>query len=351
MNVLGAGSIANTTETSASPRATGNDGARADKPFDKLLQERPAVDNQARQAGRDTDGTQLDAPGSDAEAADESAPSAAATERPSTDDSDDKRGADTDAPWPPPGLAVLLGVPAPEASAPNAAAATNPAAGIGQDKATPLALAAQPPVAATGTTAMPATEDAAAPLVTAQIAVKTMTDDTDVDAPAPANFAQLLQNQPLQELRAPSALTAIEAPTPTPDLDSGDFDDAIGARVGWLADQKIGHAHIRISPDHMGQIEVKLQMDGDRVHASFTAANADVRHALESSLPRLREMLGEQGLQLSHADVGQQSTPQQDSDKGEAGSGLASGSQLEGTDLPVTSSHNLRMRGLLDAYA
>ena len=349
MNVLGAGSIANTTETSASPRATGNDGARADKPFDKLLQERPAVDNQARQAGRDTDGTQLDAPGSDAEAAEESAPSAAATERPSTDDSDDKRGADTDAPWPPPGLAVLLGVPAPEASAPNAAAATNPAAGIGQDKATPLALAAQPPVAAAGTTAMPATEDAAAPLVTAQIAVKTMTDDTDVDAPAPANFAQLLQNQPLQELRAPSALTAIEAPTPTPDLDSGDFDDAIGARVGWLADQKIGHAHIRISPDHMGQIEVKLQMDGDRVHASFTAANADVRHALESSLPRLREMLGEQGMQLAHADVGQQQneSPAQHAPRGD--SNASTGGSAESPDL--TAGRTLRMRGLLDAYA
>ncbi|MGE8213767.1 MAG: flagellar hook-length control protein FliK [Stenotrophomonas sp.] len=349
MNVLGAGSIANTTEISASPRATGNDGARADKPFDKLLQDRPAVDNQARQTGRDTDGTQLDVPGSDAEAADQSAPSAAATERPNTDDSDGNRGADTDAPWPPPGLAVLLGVPAPEPSAPNAAAATNPAARIGQDKTTPLALAAQPPVAATGTTAMPATEDAAAPLVTAQIAVKTMTDDPDVDAPAPANVAPLLQSQPLQELRAPSALAVTEAPTPTPDLDSGDFDDAIGARVGWLADQKIGHAHIRISPDQMGQIEVKLQMDGDRVHASFTAANADVRHALESSLPRLREMLGEQGMQLAHADVGQQQneSPAQHAPRG--ADNASTGSSAESPDLKA--GRPLRMRGLLDAYA
>jgi flagellar hook-length control protein FliK len=31
------------------------------------------------------------------------------------------------------------------------------------------------------------------------------------------------------------------------------FDQAIGARLGWLADQKIGHAHIRLSPDDMGR--------------------------------------------------------------------------------------------------
>ena len=85
------------------------------------------------------------------------------------------------------------------------------------------------------------------------------------------------------------------------------FDQAIGARLGWLADQKIGHAHIRLSPDDMGPVDVRLQLNGDKVHASFSSPHVDVRQALESSLPRLRELLGEQGFQLAHADVGHQS--------------------------------------------
>ncbi len=84
------------------------------------------------------------------------------------------------------------------------------------------------------------------------------------------------------------------------------FDQAIGARLGWLADQKIGHAHIRLSPDDMGPVDVRLQLNGDKVHASFSSPHVDVRQALESSLPRLRELLGEQGFQLAHADVGHQ---------------------------------------------
>lgn len=67
--------------------------------------------------------------------------------------------------------------------------------------------------------------------------------------------------------------------------------------MSWLADQKIGHAHIKVTPNEMGPVEVRLHLDGDKVNASFTAANADTRQALEQSLPRLREMLGQNGFQ------------------------------------------------------
>jgi flagellar hook-length control protein FliK len=60
-------------------------------------------------------------------------------------------------------------------------------------------------------------------------------------------------------------------PTPKPVLGDDGFDQAIGARLGWLADQKIGHAHIRLSPDDMGPVDVRLQLNGDKVHASFSS--------------------------------------------------------------------------------
>ncbi|KKY06391.1 flagellar hook-length control protein FliK, partial [Xanthomonas phaseoli] len=139
------------------------------------------------------------------------------------------------------------------------------------------------------------------------------------------------------------------SPTPTPELGSDTFDDAIGARMSWLADQKIGHAHIKVTPNEMGPVEVRLHLEGDKVNASFTAANADTRQALEQSLPRLREMLGQNGFQLGQADVGQQ----QRNSSGNRNGGNDSGNGLTLDDVPPVGipSVVLRQRGLLDAYA
>lgn len=163
--------------------------------------------------------------------------------------------------------------------------------------------------------------------------------------------------QPAQATLQPA--TAVFPPTlPTADLEAGQFDQAIGARLTWMADQKIGHAHIKVSPEGMGQIEVQMKLDGSRVHADFNASQPEVRHALESSLPRLREMLDQQGFQLAQANVG--NGQQQFSDArrssaegtgqegasaqaGSAGNGSGAGSAT--VQLPA---HGL---GLLDAYA
>ncbi|MGE8233905.1 MAG: flagellar hook-length control protein FliK [Stenotrophomonas sp.] len=361
MNVLSsAPPPASSIDVGSNARGSSTDKT-AESGFDAMLNSKPATQKSAASKPASTAPKPANEPKGEDGASEATAPQRPATDSAaSTGDKADQQPAAEDAPWPPFGLSAIVtqaAEPPVQASAALAAAANQQ--GSAQPSANPPlslspALAAAP--AADG--ANPATlnaDDAAAELSLPLASLPTNDDastlNLDADTPAPTTFASLLHNQALQEVRASAPASSISAPTPTPDLNSGDFDEAIGARVGWLAEQKIGHAHIRINPENMGQIDVKLQLDGDRVHASFSSAHADVRHALESSLPRLREMLGEQGLQLSHADVGQQSTPQQDSDKGEAGSGLASGSQLEGTDLPVTSNHNLRMRGLLDAYA
>ncbi|WP_434990958.1 flagellar hook-length control protein FliK [Xanthomonas melonis] len=139
------------------------------------------------------------------------------------------------------------------------------------------------------------------------------------------------------------------SPTPTPEMGSDTFDDAIGARLSWLADQKIGHAHIKLSPSEMGPVEVRLHLEGDKVNASFTATNADTRQALEQSLPRLRDMLGQNGFQLGQADVSQQ----QHGQSGNRNGGGSEGNGLTLDDSPAVGipSVVLRQRGLLDAYA
>lgn len=82
------------------------------------------------------------------------------------------------------------------------------------------------------------------------------------------------------------------------------FAEAIGNRMVWQAGERIGRAEISLSPSGMGPLTVTLHMDGNKVRADFSSAQPEVRAALESNIPRLREMLAGQGLQLAHAGVG-----------------------------------------------
>lgn len=74
-----------------------------------------------------------------------------------------------------------------------------------------------------------------------------------------------------------------------------------------------------------------------------------MRQALESSLMRLRDMLGQQGLQLAQADVGhRQPQAQGTPTTGPAHAGDAPG-ERDARTLPARTI--LRSRGLLDEYA
>lgn len=267
--------------------------------------------------------------------------------------------------WPPPGLAglaltpaalapmggpagVLPGLP-PEAAAGigSAALSSTVQAGGGPVPTSPAAgqPGALPPFAAA--LAQPAAQLATLPQAGAMTA---LADAHELLSPEPGAVA-LPAAAPAPNTVARAAEPAIfdAAPTPTPHLHGDDFDEAVGARTSWLAEQKIGHAHIKITPNDLGPIEVLLQLDGDKITASFTSAHAEVRHALEQSLPRLREMLGQQGFQLANADVGQQHQPSgHGRTLGNAGLEPALGDDVGSAGiLPLA----LRQRGLLDAYA
>ena len=167
------------------------------------------------------------------------------------------------------------------------------------------------------------------------------------DAPTPTG--NLLagvgaSNAPLGLART-ETVNAMEAPSAN--LHGGHFDEDIGDAVRWMADQKIGHAHIKVTPNDLGTVEIRLRLDGDRVHADFSSAQAEVRQALENSLPRLRDMLGQHGFQLAHADVGQHHTsPSQ-------GAASPHGESSADTEALTETPHTVRMtaRGLVDAYA
>jgi len=386
------GTSSTSTSAGSSNSASGGTGGRQD--FDAMLKgsnERPrpsetsakpksksADSNQSKDdtpAAKDPTGKRgTDKPGqADKTSSDATAPTTAGAEASSPAEPAASDEADA-APWPPLGLAglALTGLtpvaanaqPAPATAAPPVAdplLSTKPdALLVGTATAS---TAAAPNPNATASSAAAATTDAgpvALPLDAAAnddvalpkaLADALTANATDADAPA-TPFQHALQTA--AELKTGAASTPFAgSPTATPHVGGESFDEDISARIGWLADQKIGHATIKVTPHDLGLIEVRLQMDGDKVHASFSSAHADVRHALESTLPRLREMLNDQGFQLGNADVGHQQTAQD----GKSGGSTSERGGIAGSDEPamvettISSAQLMRQRGLVDAYA
>lgn len=81
-------------------------------------------------------------------------------------------------------------------------------------------------------------------------------------------------------------------------------------------------AEMRLNPAHLGSVSVRLHIEDDQANISFVTHNQAVKDAIEASLPRLKEQLQQQGLDLGNVDV---STKNQDESTGDAGTGYRQG--------------------------
>ena len=84
------------------------------------------------------------------------------------------------------------------------------------------------------------------------------------------------------------------------------WERAMGERVVWMVRNNLQLAQIQLNPRDMGPIDVRLSVNQDQqATVSFVASNAVTREALEASLPRLREMFQDAGIQLTDSEVSQ----------------------------------------------
>jgi len=81
------------------------------------------------------------------------------------------------------------------------------------------------------------------------------------------------------------------------------FAEDFAHRVAWLLHDKVHAAEIAVTPPDLGPVSVTVQMRGTEATLIFRADQAITRSAIEDALPRLRDMLDAQGLQLADARV------------------------------------------------
>ena len=122
---------------------------------------------------------------------------------------------------------------------------------------------------------------------------------------APVNIGALTQGAVSQPLTEKSSIQ-LDTPMGHPKWSEG-----FSQRVQWMVNQSMNGAHIRLNPQNMGPIEVRIQMQNEQATVSFTAQHGATREAIDAALPRLREMLSEQNVNVGNIDVSEHSFAEQ----------------------------------------
>lgn len=267
--------------------------------------------------------------------------------------------ADASAPTAAQTLAGALAASAEALAAADTTAAPRPGANFSA-AANPQAPGLTSPSAGAAT-ALPAGE---AGIELAGLSLRTDTGEDALSArtsPRSASTSVLQAALGMERAEFAASLRESLAPTlpvlPSARLEPGSpqFSATLGQQVVWMASQQVGRAELKLSPDELGPLEISLEMNGDEIRAEFASRSAEVRSLLETQVPRLRELLAEQGFNLADAQVGQERAAYQDAPQQREGfaqrSAANGGPEESGAAEAAAAVVIRRHHGLIDDFA
>jgi flagellar hook-length control protein FliK len=146
----------------------------------------------------------------------------------------------------------------------------------------------------------------------------TLADASAADKRAPGGTGDALLSGMPGDAMAGAAQLSVGAngvtdatPTPTVKVSAGvdtpEFGQGLADRVSWMVDNNLNGAKLQVNPPQLGPIEVRIAVQGNHAQVWLTSHSAVTRDALESSSPKLREMLGAQGFGQVSVDISQRS--------------------------------------------
>ncbi|MGM0906837.1 MAG: flagellar hook-length control protein FliK [Pseudomonadota bacterium] len=157
----------------------------------------------------------------------------------------------------------------------------------------------------------------------------------NTDALADANAARAIQGQMVSttqgtvaanESSQSNTLQALQRPL---DLQQTEASQKLQERINIMMSRNIQRADIRLDPPELGSVQIRVNMSGEQASVQFQVQSAQARDAIETAMPRLREMLEQQGIDLADTQVGEQSK------EGERTAGGQGGSAEESEDWAV----------------
>jgi flagellar hook-length control protein FliK len=177
-------------------------------------------------------------------------------------------------------------------------------------------------------------------------------DSKPTSVKASANVESLQQLSNFQNSLRSTSPVQMQMPVGTPP-GAKNWGRAVADKVFIAASQNLRVANIQLDPPELGALQIRLQVTGpdQQMSVAFSSPHASVRDVLEQQIPRLKEMLAEQGINLGESSVNDQGG---DNKQGTAKSGgnrggnYADGSDLDSPANPLNTQGTL---SLVDFYA
>ncbi|ADE10833.1 flagellar hook-length control protein FliK [Sideroxydans lithotrophicus] len=124
-------------------------------------------------------------------------------------------------------------------------------------------------------------------------------------APQP-NAAALASLQNAAANMAAAVVQPVQVAINTP-VAQDRWSDEFSQKITWLASSnKDQTAELHLNPPQLGPLDVVIKVSGDQATALFTSPHAAVRDAIEQAMPKLRDMLADNGIMLGNATVSDQ---------------------------------------------
>lgn len=158
---------------------------------------------------------------------------------------------------------------------------------------------------------------------------------------------------PTVETNNSQARASMAVPDTTP-KNVQQFSTDMTTHVRVLKNQGGGEARINLHPAELGRMSLSVVTEGNETKVSFFVESQMARQAVESALPRLREMLEQAGLSLTESDVSERDARQAqrdgDNDTRTAHGQPGTESEAVGNE-PIAISVSLDPQRLLDTFA
>jgi flagellar hook-length control protein FliK len=132
---------------------------------------------------------------------------------------------------------------------------------------------------------------------------------------------------------------------------------ALGQQLLLQIQQSVYQVQLRLDPPGLGVLEVQIALSQDQANIHFMSPHAPVREALESALPRLRQMFLDAGLTLADTAVsagfagGAQAHDRREHEPHAYPSPRFQPASPQLSDVPPSASVRSRTPGLIDDYA
>lgn len=89
-------------------------------------------------------------------------------------------------------------------------------------------------------------------------------------------------------------------------LGSAAWPEEFSQKITWMGTQQTQIAELQLNPPNLGPLNVVLKISDNQATALFTSPHGAVRDSIENALPKLREMLADNGITLGNATVSDQ---------------------------------------------